>query len=173
LIFWGGLSGLQLKQRLDAFFMRFYYSHSIISLSYFGQSRRENKMEETGSGFEYTSTQEFNASEYKSGCPEGKWTGRLDQKLIERCGRLELFFCDVNSGEKYSFPVFEREGYAARDRRVNFHNCLVGEGDVFELNTYMGTDGFVVLFTASKISCDERLSPAGYREPALEQLANS
>jgi hypothetical protein len=75
-----------------------------------------------------------NWNDWTLDCPEGTWTGRLDQKAWGKSSNMILYFSDQATGRKYRFSVFSRNRYRPRD---NGHDFLhdAEPGDVFELTT--------------------------------------
>jgi hypothetical protein len=75
-----------------------------------------------------------NWSDWTFDCPEGTWTGRLDQKAWGKSSNMLLYFSDQATGRKYWFSVFSRNRYRPRDNGHDFMNDAQ-PGDVFELTT--------------------------------------
>jgi hypothetical protein len=92
-----------------------------------------------------------NRNEWIFGCPEGEWTGRLDQKAWGKSRNLMLYFTDTASGAKYWFSVFHREQYKSRDGGQDFQNDAEA-GDVFALTTGKTKTGNPSLQSARKIT---------------------
>jgi hypothetical protein len=92
-----------------------------------------------------------NWDDYEHGCPEGSWSGRLEQKAWGKSKNLILYFSEVATGRKYWFSVFHANGYKARDDGQNFRKEAEA-GEVFELTTGKTVSGKPVLLSARKIS---------------------
>src|SRR5580692_11649257 len=75
-------------------------------------------------------------SAYTFGCPEGKWTGRLDHKAWgkDRVQNLILYFSEVHTDHKYWFSVFWRKGYGSEGKKLEFLRDI-RPGAVLELTT--------------------------------------
>ena len=71
---------------------------------------------------------------YKFGCPEGTWRGRLDHRCRGKCANLRLYFTNMETQEKYWFPVCFNADYMPRKGGPSF-KISVHEGDVFMLIT--------------------------------------
>jgi hypothetical protein len=85
------------------------------------------------------------------GCPEGTWTGRLDQKAWGNATNLMVYFTDTATGEKYWFSVWHRNSYTARDGGLSFKTDAE-LGDLFELTTSTTKQGNPNLKSARKIA---------------------
>src|SRR5277367_6010175 len=88
---------------------------------------------------------------WEFGCPEGTWTGRVDQKAWGKSQNLILYFTDEATGARYWFSVFSRNDYRARDGGDSFKTDAE-PGDVFELTTKKTASGNPDLKSARKIS---------------------
>jgi hypothetical protein len=91
-----------------------------------------------------------NRDAWRFGCPEGTWTGRLDDKAWGKSLNLILYFTDEATGDQCWFSVFSRNGYRARDDGDSFRDAALG--DVFELTTKKTKSGNPDLTSARKIT---------------------
>jgi hypothetical protein len=115
-----------------------------------------------------------NWNDWTFDCPEGTWTGGLDQKAWGKSSNLILYFSDQATGRQYWFSVFHRNGYRPRDNGHDFKNDAE-PGDVFELTTRktkkMGNPDLV---SARKISSAPReaanTSPPFADDPSHEKI---
>jgi hypothetical protein len=92
-----------------------------------------------------------NWNDWTFDCPEGTWTGRLDQKAWGKSQNLILYFSDVATGKQYWFSVFNRNGYRAREGGESFKTDAE-PGDVFELMTNKTKSGNPDLKSARKLA---------------------
>ena len=92
-----------------------------------------------------------NHKDWVFGCPEGTWTGRLDQKAWGRARNLMLYFSDEATGQKFWFSVFSHNRYRPRDNSHDFQNDAE-PGDLFTLTTRKTKTGSPDLATARKLS---------------------
>ncbi len=92
-----------------------------------------------------------NRREWAFGCPDGTWTGRLDQKAWGHSQNLMLYFSNTETGEKFWFSVFSRNRYRPRDDSHDFQNDAE-PGDLFTLTTKKTKSGNPDLTSARKLS---------------------
>ena len=92
--------------------------------------------------------------EYEFDCPEGTWTGRLDQKAWGNSTNLMLYFTDQATSRKYWFSVWHRNAYNPRNGGLDFKR-EAEPGDLFELTTKKTKNGNPNLITARKITLAE------------------
>lgn len=93
-----------------------------------------------------------NWADYAFGCPEGKWTARLDNTSWGRgkVGNLILYFSEIGTDNKYWFSVFWGNGYCADDEGLSFPD--VEPGTALELTTAKTKTGKPRLLAAAKVS---------------------
>ena len=92
-----------------------------------------------------------NWNDYAFDCPEGQWTGRLEQLAWGKSTNLILCFADMETGKQYRLSVFSGTRYKPRDGSHDFKNDAA-PGDVFELTTNKTKNGNPDLKSARKIS---------------------
>jgi hypothetical protein len=88
---------------------------------------------------------------YKFGCPEGTWHGRLDHRCWGKSANLLLYFTNMDTQEKYWFSVYFNTDYTPRKGGPSFKTS-VQEGDVFTLTTSVTAGGNPCLIAASPVT---------------------
>lgn len=78
-----------------------------------------------------------NWSDYTFGCPEGKWSARLDNKAWGKgkAQNLILYFSEIGTDQKFWFSVFWNKNYGADDGGGPNFKTEVEPGAVLELTT--------------------------------------
>ena len=92
-----------------------------------------------------------NWNDYAFDCPEGAWTGCLEQLAWGKSTNLILCFADVATGQQYRLSVLSGTRYKPRDGSHDFKNDAA-PGDVFELTTKKTKTGNLDLKSARKIT---------------------
>jgi hypothetical protein len=94
------------------------------------------------------------ASAYEFDVPFGTWRARLDHKARGKSSNIILYVTEIEVGAKYWLSVFWGDGFAARDRKINFEYS--GEvGEVFEFTIKPTKTGNRALMAARKVSPDD------------------
>jgi hypothetical protein len=88
---------------------------------------------------------------YAYECPEGKWTGRLEETSWRNSTELLLCFADVATGRRYQIRRLIGSHYMPTDRSHDFHHDAAA-GDVFELTIKRTVNGYPDLKSARKIT---------------------
>jgi hypothetical protein len=86
---------------------------------------------------------------YQYDCPDGTWTGRLDERAWGKSANLILYFSDIESRQKYWLSVFWDNGYRTNNGQDFRHDAE--PGDLFELTTGRTKTGKPKLISAVKI----------------------
>jgi hypothetical protein len=96
--------------------------------------------------------------QYDFKAPFGVWRARLDHKAWGKSGNIILYFTQLETGAKYGLSVYWDDGYAPRDKGINFKHG--GEvGGVFELTVKPTKTGKLAFIAAREISPNEPPAP--------------
>jgi len=111
-----------------------------------------------------------NLNAYAFNCPDGAWTGWLDEKMWGKVSNLRLFFTDTATNKKYWFSLFLSDRCRPRDGGFDFQND--GQpGDIFALITKLSDNGIPELLTARKILAGETRANKSRGEGAEAEIA--
>jgi hypothetical protein len=108
----------------------------------------------------------LDACQYEYGCPDGTWTGRLDERAWGKSANLILYFSDIESGQKYWLSVFWGDGYKSNNGQ-NFRNDAQSD-DLFELTTGKTKTGKPKLVSAVKIQASASVPVSVEARPAQQ-----
>lgn len=92
-------------------------------------------------------------SSYAFNCPEGTWTGRLEQAVWKSPTTLILCFIDTATGNRYQLERQEGTRYMPCDRSHDFQ-ADAAPSDLFQLRTKKTKHGYPDLKSARKVTRD-------------------
>lgn len=90
-------------------------------------------------------------SSYAFDCPQGTWTGRLEQIIWKQPTTLVLCFIDMATGNRYQLERQKGTCYRPLDGTHDFQ-ADAAPGDIFQLRTRKTKHGYPDLKSARKIT---------------------